>query len=71
MKFTFSKSSDGLISNFEDVSEALKKFRKDKYHIVPEMKGFNEQYLILVRTKFGSSRRETRSCRRCNCSSIG
>jgi hypothetical protein len=33
--------------NFEDVSEALKKFRKDKFHIVPEMKGFNEQYTIL------------------------
>ena len=34
-------------ADFEDVSEALKKFRKDKFHIVPEMKGFNEQYTIL------------------------
>ncbi len=31
----------------EDVTTALKKFRKDKFHIVPEMKGFNEQYTIL------------------------
>ena len=31
----------------EDVTVALKKFRKDKFHIVPEMKGFNEQYTIL------------------------
>jgi hypothetical protein len=31
----------------EDVTAALKKFRKDKFHIVPEMKGFNEQYTIL------------------------
>jgi len=31
----------------DDVTTALKKFRKDKFHIVPEMKGFNEQYTIL------------------------
>jgi hypothetical protein len=34
-------------AEFEDVTVALKKFRKNKYHIVPEMKGFNEQYTIL------------------------
>ena len=34
-------------AEFEDVTVALKKFRKNEYHIVPEMKGFNEQYTIL------------------------
>jgi hypothetical protein len=35
------------IAEHDDVTTALKKFRKDKFHIVPEMKGFNEQYTIL------------------------
>ena len=30
-----------------DVDKMLKDFRKNKYLITPEMKGFNEQYLIL------------------------
>ena len=31
----------------EDADVLIKKFRKDKYLIAPEAKGFNEQYLIL------------------------
>jgi len=31
---------------FEDVDAAMKKYRKDKYMIAPEMMGFNEQYLV-------------------------
>jgi len=34
------------ISTFEDIDAAMKKYRKDKYMIAPEMMGFNEQYLI-------------------------
>ena len=31
---------------YEKIDAALKKYRKDKYMIAPEMMGFNEQYLI-------------------------
>jgi hypothetical protein len=33
-------------STYEEIDAALKKYRKDKYMIAPEMMGFNEQYLI-------------------------
>ena len=32
--------------SFEEIDAALKKYRKDKFMIAPEMMGFNEQYLI-------------------------
>ena len=31
----------------DDVNEAIRKFRKDKFAISPEHRGFNEQYTIL------------------------
>ena len=31
---------------YEEINIALRKFRKDKYMIMPEMLGFNEQYLV-------------------------
>jgi len=31
---------------YEEIDAALKRYRKDKYMIAPEMMGFNEQYLI-------------------------
>ena len=33
-------------STYEEIDAALKKYRKDKFMIAPEMMGFNEQYLI-------------------------
>ena len=33
-------------NTFEEIDAALKKYRKDKFMIAPEMMGFNEQYLI-------------------------
>ncbi len=39
--------SEDYFPEHDEVGIALKKFRKNKYHIVPEMKGFNEQYTIL------------------------
>ena len=35
-----------LGANYEEINTALRKFRKDKYMIMPEMIGFNEQYLV-------------------------
>ena len=35
-----------LGANYEEINTALRKFRKDKYMIMPEMLGFNEQYLV-------------------------
>ena len=32
--------------SFEEIDAALRKYRKDKFMIAPEMMGFNEQYLI-------------------------
>ena len=32
--------------DFEEIETSLRKYRKDKYMIAPEMMGFNEQYLI-------------------------
>ena len=32
--------------NYDEIDEAMRKFRKDKYMIAPEMMGFNEQYVI-------------------------
>ena len=32
---------------FDEVTTMMKKFRKEKYMIVPEYRGFNEQYTIL------------------------
>ena len=32
--------------SYEEIDAALKKYRKDKFMIAPEMMGFNEQYLI-------------------------
>jgi hypothetical protein len=31
---------------YEEIDAALRRYRKDKYMIAPEMMGFNEQYLI-------------------------
>jgi len=36
-----------FIPEFDEVTTMMKKFRKDKYMIVPEYRGFNEQYTIL------------------------
>ena len=33
-------------SSYEEIDAALRKYRKDKFMIAPEMMGFNEQYLI-------------------------
>ena len=33
-------------STYEEIDAALRKYRKDKYMIAPEVMGFNEQYLI-------------------------
>jgi len=42
-----SRRANGETSpDYVDIDAALKKFRKDKYMIAPEMMGFNEQYLI-------------------------
>ena len=42
-----SRRANGETSpDYADIDAALKKFRKDKYMIAPEMMGFNEQYLI-------------------------
>ena len=38
---------DKSLTDWDDVDDVLRKFRKNKYLIAPEMKGFNEQYLIL------------------------
>ena len=35
-----------LGANYEEINTALRKFRKDKYMIMSEMLGFNEQYLV-------------------------
>jgi len=37
---------EGGSTTFVDIDAAMKKYRKDKYMIAPEMLGFNEQYLI-------------------------
>jgi len=37
------KQSDGG----DDINEAMRKFRKDKFAVTPEHRGFNEQYTIL------------------------
>ena len=39
------KGEDGH-STYEEIDAALRKYRKEKYIIAPEMMGFNEQYLI-------------------------
>ena len=42
------KRAEGEIlgANYEEINTSLRKFRKDKYMIMPEMMGFNEQYLV-------------------------
>jgi hypothetical protein len=40
------RNLSNVMSNYP-TAEEVNKFRKDKFHIVPEMKGFNEQYTIL------------------------
>ena len=42
-----SNKNDDVLTFDEDVDVLMKKFRKEKYLIVPGAKGFNEQYLIL------------------------
>ena len=42
------KRAEGEVlgADYEEINTALRKFRKDKYMIMPEMLGFNEQYLV-------------------------
>ncbi len=40
------KKRDDIAFSYEEVSIAMKQWRKDKYMIAPEMMGFNEQYLV-------------------------
>ena len=42
------KRSEGEVvgATYEEINLSLRKFRKEKYMIVPEMMGFNEQYLV-------------------------
>jgi len=42
-----SNEGDDSVTWDGDADVLIKKFRKDKYLIAPEAKGFNEQYLIL------------------------
>ena len=44
----YQKKAEGnnIGADYEEINTALRKFRKDKYMIMPEMLGFNEQYLV-------------------------
>ena len=44
----YQKKAEGVVlgADYEEINTALRQFRKDKYMIMPEMLGFNEQYLV-------------------------